>query len=459
MELLEVESSVVVFTALALLLAAAVLLRRRREEAAASVGSPAAACAHDEPSSRRLAAPRQAVPQPEAVSVDPEPGQESKSCTGTASAPEDNLVAPICGSEPVSESPSVPEAVSVPEPLLEPSMRPIISELFPNTVNELCFVKDTLSLALTSGPETAPQPEAIAKKNPVPVQENNHQLEPVLEPLSTPEPVPETIPQVEPVHETLVAPEPVSKTVPQLEPVHETLVAPEPFPETIPVPEPVHETLVAPEAVPETLIQLESAIEKCYALEQVSKPVEPVLEQLSETEPTSEQELEAVVLVSEPLSVAQVIPEESSSSKPVSDLQPVVQSESEPKEFLQVVAERLFGPVDESVFAPLPRSDQEKPPTREPVAEQAADDAVPQADLQPEPEPNGAAVEDDKVTFTPGKKALKFETLMTKEELEEEQRVQQEQLAAIFLLLRENAEALGEVTEGDMEEQLKLYSL
>lgn len=38
-------------------------------------------------------------------------------------------------------------------------------------------------------------------------------------------------------------------------------------------------------------------------------------------------------------------------------------------------------------------------------------------------------------------------------------RVQQEQLAAIFLLLRENAEALGEVTEGDMEEQLKLYSL
>lgn len=38
-------------------------------------------------------------------------------------------------------------------------------------------------------------------------------------------------------------------------------------------------------------------------------------------------------------------------------------------------------------------------------------------------------------------------------------RVQQEQLAAIFLLLRENQEALGEVTEGDIEEQLKLYSL
>jgi hypothetical protein len=38
-------------------------------------------------------------------------------------------------------------------------------------------------------------------------------------------------------------------------------------------------------------------------------------------------------------------------------------------------------------------------------------------------------------------------------------RVQNDQLAAIFLLLMQNQEALGEVTEGDMEEQLKLYSL
>ncbi|GLD68354.1 protein TsetseEP-like isoform X1 [Lates japonicus] len=72
---------------------------------------------------------------------------------------------------------------------------------------------------------------------------------------------------------------------------------------------------------------------------------------------------------------------------------------------------------------------------------------------------NDVAAAEDKVKFTPGKKQSKFETLMTKEEIEEEQRVQQEQLAAIFLLLRENQEALGEVTEGDMEEQLKLYSL
>ncbi|KAJ8251720.1 hypothetical protein GJAV_G00224390 [Gymnothorax javanicus] len=37
-------------------------------------------------------------------------------------------------------------------------------------------------------------------------------------------------------------------------------------------------------------------------------------------------------------------------------------------------------------------------------------------------------------------------------------RVQQEQLAAIFQLLRENQETFGEVTEGDVAEQLKLLA-
>ncbi|XP_041715051.1 uncharacterized protein LOC121547712 isoform X2 [Coregonus clupeaformis] len=49
--------------------------------------------------------------------------------------------------------------------------------------------------------------------------------------------------------------------------------------------------------------------------------------------------------------------------------------------------------------------------------------------------------------------------MITKEELEEEQRVQQEQLAAIFQLLKENQETFGEVSEGDVEEQLRLYSI
>lgn len=38
-------------------------------------------------------------------------------------------------------------------------------------------------------------------------------------------------------------------------------------------------------------------------------------------------------------------------------------------------------------------------------------------------------------------------------------RVQREQLAAIFQLLKDNRETFGEVSEGDMEEQLRLYSI
>lgn len=38
-------------------------------------------------------------------------------------------------------------------------------------------------------------------------------------------------------------------------------------------------------------------------------------------------------------------------------------------------------------------------------------------------------------------------------------RVQHEQLTAIFQLLKENKETFGEVSEGDIEEQLRLYSI
>lgn len=38
-------------------------------------------------------------------------------------------------------------------------------------------------------------------------------------------------------------------------------------------------------------------------------------------------------------------------------------------------------------------------------------------------------------------------------------RVQREQLSTIFQLLRDNKETFGDVSEGDMEEQLRLYSI
>lgn len=49
--------------------------------------------------------------------------------------------------------------------------------------------------------------------------------------------------------------------------------------------------------------------------------------------------------------------------------------------------------------------------------------------------------------------------MMTKEELEEEQRVQKEQLAAIFKLMKDNEATFGEMSAGDVQEQLRLYDM
>ncbi|XP_030255067.1 matrix-remodeling-associated protein 7 isoform X3 [Sparus aurata] len=68
--------------------------------------------------------------------------------------------------------------------------------------------------------------------------------------------------------------------------------------------------------------------------------------------------------------------------------------------------------------------------------------------------------DDDCLKYLPGKaRSHHLEMMMSTEELEEEQRVQREQLAAIFQLLKENKETFGDVSEGDMEEQLRLYSI
>ncbi|XP_056902287.1 uncharacterized protein LOC130533128 isoform X2 [Takifugu flavidus] len=62
--------------------------------------------------------------------------------------------------------------------------------------------------------------------------------------------------------------------------------------------------------------------------------------------------------------------------------------------------------------------------------------------------------------YVPGKaRSHHLEMMLSKEELEEEQRVQREQLAAIFQLLKDNQSTFGDVSEGDMEEQLRLYSI
>ncbi|XP_039596345.1 FILIA-N KH-like domain-containing protein [Polypterus senegalus] len=81
------------------------------------------------------------------------------------------------------------------------------------------------------------------------------------------------------------------------------------------------------------------------------------------------------------------------------------------------------------------------------------------AERETEKEVNEGEEGEDHLKYRPGKlRGSRLEMMMTKEEREEEQRVQREQLAAIFRLLQQKKETFGEMSPGDMEEQLKLYS-
>ncbi|XP_006136552.1 matrix-remodeling-associated protein 7 isoform X2 [Pelodiscus sinensis] len=77
-----------------------------------------------------------------------------------------------------------------------------------------------------------------------------------------------------------------------------------------------------------------------------------------------------------------------------------------------------------------------------------------------EPDLDDAPDEQISFKYSPGKlRGSQYKTMMTKEELEEEQRVQREQLTAIFRLMEENSKTFGEMSEGDVMEQLKLYDM
>ncbi|XP_015445260.1 matrix-remodeling-associated protein 7 [Pteropus alecto] len=80
------------------------------------------------------------------------------------------------------------------------------------------------------------------------------------------------------------------------------------------------------------------------------------------------------------------------------------------------------------------------------------------------PPPEGPEEEDGAEAFSfkysPGKlRGNQYKKMMTKEELEEEQRVQKEQLEAIFKLMKDNKETFGEMSDGDVQEQLRLYDM
>ncbi|XP_077897745.1 matrix-remodeling-associated protein 7 isoform X3 [Ictidomys tridecemlineatus] len=85
------------------------------------------------------------------------------------------------------------------------------------------------------------------------------------------------------------------------------------------------------------------------------------------------------------------------------------------------------------------------------------------SDSEKDPPPIGPEDEDGETfsfKYSPGQlRGNQYKKMMTKEELEEEQRVQKEQLAAIFKLMKDNKETFGEMSDGDVQEQLRLYDM
>uniref|UniRef100_A0A8C5MN35 Matrix-remodeling-associated protein 7 helical domain-containing protein n=1 Tax=Leptobrachium leishanense TaxID=445787 RepID=A0A8C5MN35_9ANUR len=75
-------------------------------------------------------------------------------------------------------------------------------------------------------------------------------------------------------------------------------------------------------------------------------------------------------------------------------------------------------------------------------------------------EPDDADDEDYAFKYCPGKlRGSEYEKMLTKEELEEEQRVQRDQLGAIFQMMEKKQETFGAMSEGDVKDQLKLYNM
>ncbi|XP_062859608.1 matrix-remodeling-associated protein 7-like isoform X2 [Trichomycterus rosablanca] len=133
---------------------------------------------------------------------------------------------------------------------------------------------------------------------------------------------------------------------------------------------------------------------------------------------------------------------------------PCKQQENSTKESISELSE----PQPESAWTPQTAKDHPNDSHTSKQRETVEADAVSDYDR-----PTGCVKtnnEDTPLRYMPGMlRTSQLEKMMSKEELEEEQRVQREQLAAIFNLLKQNRDTFGEVSETDMEEQLKLYSI
>lgn len=101
-----------------------------------------------------------------------------------------------------------------------------------------------------------------------------------------------------------------------------------------------------------------------------------------------------------------------------------------------------------------------EPEEEEPEAEGRQDEDSDSEMGPPTEEPEEEAGAAFSFKYSPGQlRGSQYKKMMTKEELEEEQRVQKEQLTAILKLMKDNKDTFGEMSDGDMQEQLRLYDM
>ncbi|XP_067332216.1 FILIA-N KH-like domain-containing protein isoform X2 [Channa argus] len=255
---------------------------------------------------------------------------------------------------------------------------------------------------LTEQPEGFPQPEP-----PAPFVEDVGAAEsiqdvPVLQvkavPVSSSEPAPEQVKLSEPAPEQVK----VSEAVP------EPVKAPKPVLEPVKTPEPVPQPVKVPETLPE--------------------PVETELV----PDPDTAQEVAAIPEpTQEPVSVPEPVPKPAANQEPESALEPVPElvPKSIPKPEQLVKSE----PGSEAVPQPLDGTEKlNEESLPELITDSTEDDLltpepIVEASPFPDVEPDQDTIlnnDDDKVMFASGKKQSKFETLMTKDEIEEEQRIE-----------------------------------
>ncbi|XP_045670171.1 matrix-remodeling-associated protein 7 [Ursus americanus] len=124
---------------------------------------------------------------------------------------------------------------------------------------------------------------------------------------------------------------------------------------------------------------------------------------------------------------------------------------------LEGPGEREAAPAVAEEQAAEARQDQEQDQDQDQDQDQEQDGQEGPPQAGPEEEDGGEVFS---FKYSPGKlRGNQYKKMMTKEELEEEQRVQKEQLAAIFKLMKDNKETFGEMSAGDVQEQLRLYDM